>query len=51
MWPASASSAIELIISAVVSSMTKNIVKHPAAITIRLTRRVSVAVIVSGTHT
>ncbi len=38
MWPASASSAIELIHSAVTSSMTKNAVRIAAAMTIRLTR-------------
>ena len=50
MWPASASSARELISSAVVSSRTKNAVRIPAAMTIRLTRVSRVAVIVSGTH-
>ena len=38
MWPASASSAIELIHSAVVSSMTKKTARTPAAMIIRLTR-------------
>ena len=38
MWPASASSAIELISSAVVSSRTKKAVRMAAAMSIRLTR-------------
>ena len=38
MWPASASSASELISSAVVSSRTKKAVRIAAAMTIRLTR-------------
>jgi hypothetical protein len=38
MWPASASRAIESIISAVVSSIAKNAVRIAAAMTIRLTR-------------
>ena len=38
MWPASASSAIELIASAVVSSTMKKIDRIPAASTIRDTR-------------
>jgi len=38
MWPASASSAIESIHNAVVSSMTKKTVRIAAAASIRLTR-------------
>ena len=51
MWPASASSAIELISSAVVSSTTKNAVRIAAAMTIRDHAGVGLGgVIVAGAH-